>query len=330
MQIGMIGLGRMGANMVQRLLAGGHACVVYDSDKSNCDELAALGAQVADSLEDMVRTLEAPRPIWMMVPHEVVDDVIAKLVTLLEPDDIIIDGGNSYFPDDVRRARDLATRNIRYVDVGTSGGIWGRERGYCLMIGGADGAVSHLEPVFRTLAPGEDAAPATLGRSNDASSAHLGFLHCGGHGAGHFVKMVHNGIEYGLMAAYAEGFAMLRKAKEQSADDSAGNQVGQVQLDVDTGEIAELWRRGSVVESWLLDLVAASLHQNPSLKNFSGDVSDSGEGRWMLKTAIDLEVPANVLASALFNRYTSRGEDVYANKVISALRNAFGGHTEDS
>jgi 6-phosphogluconate dehydrogenase len=328
MQIGMIGLGRMGANMVQRLLADDHTCVVYDVTKSARDELATLGAHAADSLEEMVNSLQAPRAIWIMVPDQVVDDVIAELTGLLSDDDIIIDGGNSYFSDDVRRAQNLKERNIRYVDVGTSGGIWGRERGYCLMIGGESEPVKHLEPVFRTLAPGEDVAPRTPGRENDKSSAHLGYLHCGGHGAGHFVKMVHNGIEYGVMAAYGEGFAMLHKAKEEGADASVRSRVGRMQLDVDTGEIAEVWRRGSVVGSWLLDLAAASLHQDPALKAFSGEVADSGEGRWTVKTAVDLGVPAHVLASALFNRFSSRGEGTYANKVLSALRHAFGGHIE--
>jgi 6-phosphogluconate dehydrogenase len=265
-----------------------------------------------------------------MVPDKVVDDVIEELAGLLSEDDIIIDGGNSYFPDDVRRAESLKKHNIRYVDVGTSGGVWGRERGYCLMIGGESDAVNYLEPVFRTLAPGEEAAPPTPGRDNDKSSAHKGYLHCGGHGAGHFVKMVHNGIEYGVMAAYGEGFAMLHKAQEEGTDVSVGSHVGKVQLDADTGEIAELWRRGSVVGSWLLDLAAASLHQDPALKDFSGDVADSGEGRWTVKTAVDMGVPAHVLATALFNRFSSRGEGTYANKVLSALRYAFGGHVEKS
>ncbi len=324
MQIGMIGLGRMGANMVQRLLADGHTCVVYARTKSTRDEMAALGAQAADSLQDMVNSLEAPRAIWIMVPDPVVDDVISELADLLSDDDIIIDGGNSYFPDDMRRAQSLKRHNIRYVDVGTSGGVWGRERGYCLMIGGQSDAVEHLAPVFRTLAPGEDAATHTPGRKNDKSSAHQGYLHCGGHGAGHFVKMVHNGIEYGVMAAYGEGFAMLHKAHEEGSGDG----VGQVQLAVDTGEVAELWRRGSVVGSWLLDLAAASLHKDPKLQDFGGDVADSGEGRWTVKTAVDLGVPAHVLSAALFNRFSSRGEGTYANKVLSALRYAFGGHVE--
>lgn len=329
MQIGIIGLGRMGANMTQRLLAHGHACVVYDQDKGAAAQTGAHGAQVVDTLEDLVRALEAPRALWLMVPHDVVDDVIGRLTPLLGKEDIVVDGGNSHYPDDVRRAAELKQHNIRYVDVGTSGGTWGRERGYCLMIGGEHSAVKHLEPIFNSLAPGEDAEHGTPGRSNDKSSAHMGYLHCGGHGAGHFVKMVHNGIEYGLMAAYGEGLAMLHKAQEQGADDSSTSSAAQVRLDVDTGEIAEVWRRGSVVGSWLLDLVAASLHQDSALDAFSGRVADSGEGRWMLKTAVDLEVPANVLATALFNRFNSRDEAIYANKVLSALRRSFGGHTEE-
>ncbi len=324
MQIGMIGLGRMGANMVQRLLADGHTCVVYARTKSTRDEMASLGAQAADSLQDMVNSLEAPRPIWIMVPDRVVDDVISELADLLSDDDIIIDGGNSYFPDDVRRAQSLKKHNIRYVDVGTSGGVWGRERGYCLMIGGETDAVKYIEPVLQTLAPGEEGASPTPGRDNGKSSAHQGYLHCGGHGAGHFVKMVHNGIEYGVMAAYGEGFAMLHKAHQEGSGD--GDM--QVQLAADTGEVAELWRRGSVVGSWLLDLAAASLHKDPKLQDFSGDVADSGEGRWTVKTAVDLGVPAHVLSAALFNRFNSRGEGTYANKVLSALRYAFGGHVE--
>ncbi len=328
MQIGMIGLGRMGTGMVQRLLSDGHDCVVYDQTKSRREDLAAQGAQAADSLADMVESLDAPRPLWIMLPEQDVDDVIDQLIALLGKDDIIIDGGNSYFPEDVRRAKKLKRHDIRYVDVGTSGGVWGRDRGYCLMIGGQSDEVSYLEPVFRTLAPGEDAASRTPGRVNEKSSAHKGYLHCGGHGAGHFVKMVHNGIEYGVMAAYGEGFAMLHKSREEGAEISLGDHDGRMELDVDTGEIAELWRRGSVVGSWLLDLAAASLHQDPALKAFSGDVADSGEGRWTVKTAVDLGVPAHVLSTALFNRFSSRGEGTYANKVLSALRYAFGGHIE--
>jgi 6-phosphogluconate dehydrogenase len=327
MQIGMIGLGRMGANMVQRLLTDDHDCVVYARTKSTRDEMAALGAEAADSVEDLVNRLQRPRAVWIMVPDPVVDDVIVQIAGLLDDDDIIVDGGNSYFPDDVRRAQSLKKQNIRYLDVGTSGGVWGRERGYCLMIGGDSDAVSHLEPIFQTLSPGTDAAPATPGRDNDKSSAHQGYLHCGGHGAGHFVKMVHNGIEYGVMAAFGEGFAMLDKARDEGA---ASPRTHGVDLNADTGEIAELWRRGSVVGSWLLDLAASSLHKDPTLANFSGDVADSGEGRWTVKTAVELGVPAHVLSTALFNRFSSRGEGTYANKVLSALRYAFGGHVEES
>jgi 6-phosphogluconate dehydrogenase len=330
MQIGMIGLGRMGANMVQRLSAGGHTCVVYDRTKSTRDELAALGAHVANSLDDMVDILESPRPIWIMVPAKAVDNVIDELTGLLGNEDIIIDGGNSYFPDDIRRAQNLKKHNIRYVDVGTSGGVWGRERGYCLMVGGESDAVRFLEPIFQTLAPGEHAAPQSFGRDNHRSTAHHGYLHCGGHGAGHFVKMVHNGVEYGVMAAYGEGFAILHKAGEKSTDARDSDGVEFVDLTADTGEIAELWRRGSVVGSWLLDLAATRLHQDPALRDFSGDVADSGEGRWTIKTAIDLGVPAHVLSAALFDRFSSRGEATYANKVLSALRYSFGGHVEKS
>lgn len=319
MQIGMIGLGRMGANMVRRLLAGDHSCVVYDTSRAARDELAGQGAEAAGSLHDLVESLSCPRSIWIMVPDQEVDGVIDGLVDSLDEGDIIIDGGNSYFPDDVRRADRLRRVGIRYVDVGTSGGVWGRERGYCLMIGGEREVVDHLGPVFRTLAPGERAASPTPGRDNDKSTAHRGYLHCGGHGAGHFVKMVHNGIEYGLMAAYGEGFAMLHRAREVDSE---------ILLDTDAGEIAELWRRGSVVGSWLLDLAAASLHRDPSLTDYAGDVADSGEGRWAVKTAVELGVPAHVLAAALFNRFSSRGEGTYANKVLSALRLAFGGHVE--
>jgi 6-phosphogluconate dehydrogenase len=327
MQIGMIGLGRMGANMVHRLLAGGHECVVYALSETTRQEMASHGAEAADSIENLVERLVTPRTIWIMVPDQVVDEVIGQLSGLLGADDTIIDGGNSYFPDDVRRAQNLKKQNIRYLDVGTSGGTWGRDRGYCLMIGGEKDAVDHLEPIFRTLAPGQDAAPPTPGRQKGKSTADRGYLHCGGHGAGHFVKMVHNGIEYGVMAAYAEGFAMLKTAQEEGAGAPATHGM---QIDVDTGEVAELWRRGSVVGSWLLDLAAMSLSRDPALAEFDGDVADSGEGRWTVKTAVDLGVPAHVLSMALFNRYSSRGKATYANKVLSALRFAFGGHVEKS
>lgn len=304
MQIGMIGVGRMGANMVQRLLADGHQCVVYDQDNTAQAELVGAGAVSTESLESLVAALESPRVIWMMLPASAVDYVVGQLGEILASGDTVIDGGNSNFQDDRRRAETLAGGKIHYVDVGTSGGIWGRERGYCLMIGGDKQVVQQLDPLFQSLVP-------AVGK---------GHLHCGGHGAGHFVKMVHNGVEYGLMAAYAEGFAVLDKAAQT---DTAPI------LDVDSGEVAEVWRHGSVVGSWLLDLAAGALHEDPSLKNFGGEVADSGEGRWFVKTATDLGVPAHVITAALFERFSSRGEATYANRVLSAMRFAFGGHTED-
>jgi 6-phosphogluconate dehydrogenase len=300
----MIGVGRMGANMVQRLLADGHQCVVYDQDKTAQAELVSAGAAPADRLESLIASLESPRVIWIMVPAAAVDDVIGQLDNILEAGDTVIDGGNSNFQDDGLRAEMLAASKINYVDVGTSGGVWGRERGYCLMIGGDKQVVQQLDPLFKSLAPAAD----------------RGYLHCGGHGAGHFVKMVHNGIEYGLMAAYAEGFAMLDKAAQT---DTAP------MLDVNSAEVAEVWRHGSVVGSWLLDLAADALHEDPSLQNFGGEVADSGEGRWFVKTATDLGIPAHVITAALFERFSSRGEATYANRVLSAMRFAFGGHTED-
>jgi 6-phosphogluconate dehydrogenase len=300
----MIGLGRMGSGMVQRLLAGGHECVVYDQDEKAAAKLVGAGATTAESLESLAALLESPRAIWIMLPAAVVDEVIGQLSKLLEAGDTVIDGGNTDFEDDLRRAEALAATNINYVDVGTSGGVWGRERGYCLMIGGDKKVVQQLDPLFQSLAPEAD----------------KGYLHCGGHGAGHFVKMVHNGIEYGLMAAYAEGFAVLDKA--------AQTDTGPI-LDVDSGEVAEVWRHGSVVGSWLLDLAAGALQEDPSLKNFGGEVADSGEGRWFVKTATDLGIPAHVITAALYERFSSRGDATYANKVLSAMRFAFGGHTED-
>jgi len=326
MQIGMIGLGRMGSNMVLRLQEGGHQCRCYSRHPETEADVVEAGAFVTGSLDELVAGLQAPRAVWLMVPDPVVDNVIGQLAPLLSPGDIIIDGGNSYFPEDVRRARELAEQGIEYVDVGTSGGIWGRERGYCLMIGGPAEAVRRLEPVFQTLSPARDSVPATPGRDAPGSSADQGWLHCGGSGAGHFVKMVHNGIEYGMMAAFAEGFAMLSRAHDEGA--GSGIDGAPVKLDADPGEVAELWRRGSVVGSWLLDLAAASLHRDPSLQGFSGHVSDSGEGRWTVKTATDMGVPAQVITAALFARFASRGEADYANKVLSALRHAFGGHVE--
>ncbi len=320
MQIGMIGVGRMGANMVQRLLADGHQCVVYDQDNTAQAELVGAGAVSTESLESLVAALESPRVIWMMLPASAVDYVVGQLGEILASGDTVIDGGNSNFQDDRRRAETLAGGKIHYVDVGTSGGIWGRERGYCLMIGGDEQVVQQLDPLFQSLVPAADSVPQTRARSAGKSTADKGYLHCGGHGAGHFVKMVHNGIEYGLMAAYAEGFAVLDKAAQAETG---------LTLDVDSGEVAELWRRGSVVGSWLLDLAAESLHEDPSLQNFGGEVADSGEGRWFVKTATDLGVPAHVITAALFERFSSRGEATYANRVLSAMRFAFGGHTED-
>lgn len=320
MQIGMIGLGKMGSNMVRRLQAGGHQCVVYDQDVAAVRALQGQGAVAAASLAELATELAAPRCVWIMVPDTVVDKVVDDLAEHLQRGDVIVDGGNSYFPDDVRRAKALAASGIEYLDVGTSGGVWGLERGYCLMIGGNAAPVALLQPIFATLAPGASAAPQTPGKPDSGSSAGQGYLHCGGHGAGHFVKMVHNGIEYGLMAAYAEGFAMLDKAGKM---DNAP-----VELAAGPGDIAELWRRGSVVGSWLLDLAAVSLQQDPSLSAFSGEVSDSGEGRWTVKTATDMAIPAHVLTAAVYQRFSSRGEADYANKVLSALRHAFGGHLE--
>ncbi len=329
MQIGMIGLGRMGANMVMRLCDSGHKCVAYARDLSHVPpELQNSEAFVTDSMESFIAELAPPRAVWIMVPNPVVDSVIEQITPHLEAGDVIIDGGNTYFPEDMRRAVALQESGIEYLDVGTSGGVWGRERGYCLMIGGNAAAVDLLDPVFRTLSPDQSSAPATPGRSAASGTADLGYLHCGGHGAGHFVKMIHNGIEYGMMAAFAEGFAILNKAGDEGVD--LGAAMPAMALDTDPGEIAELWRRGSVVGSWLLDLAASSMHQDPTLEEFSGHVSDSGEGRWTVKTATDMGVPAHVLTAALYSRFASRGEADYSNKVLSALRFAFGGHVEES
>jgi 6-phosphogluconate dehydrogenase len=334
MQLGMVGLGRMGANMVRRLLKDGHQCVVFDLSPKAKEALVQEGAEGASSFEDIVRKLEKPRAIWLMVPAAAVDGTIASLAPHLETGDILIDGGNSYYVDDIRRARELASKRIHYVDAGTSGGVWGLERGYCLMIGGPKQAVTHLDPVFRSLAPGAGQIPRTPGREELKSTAELGYLHCGPSGAGHFVKMVHNGIEYGVMAAYAEGFNILQHAnagKEQHEVDAETTPLrdpGLYEYDFDLRDIAELWRRGSVIASWLLDLSAAALAKDPSLSAFGGRVSDSGEGRWTIKAAIDEAVPAPVLASALFERFSSRGEADFADKLLSAMRYEFGGHLE--
>ena len=334
MQLGMIGLGRMGANMVHRLLAGGHRCVVFDRSPQTVEELARANAVGASSLGDFVKKLETPRAIWLMVPAAVVDATIDELLPLLARGDIVIDGGNSYYVDDLRRAQALAPRGIHYVDVGTSGGVWGRERGYCLMIGGEDAIVKHLDPIFATLAPGAGTIARTPGRETLDGTAERGYLHCGPNGAGHFVKMVHNGIEYGIMAAYAEGFGILRSANvgkrghDVDAETTPLRDPAQYQYELNLPDIAELWRRGSVVASWLLDLSAAALVKDPELKAFQGRVSDSGEGRWTIKAAIDEAVPAPVLTCALYERFASRGNADFADKVLSAMRYEFGGHLE--
>ena len=334
MQLGMIGLGRMGADMVRRLSQGGQRCVVFDVQPAAVQRLQQEGIAGASTLEDLVARLEKPRAVWLMVPAAVVDSTLEKLVPLLEPGDIVIDGGNSHYHDDIRRGNELAAKKLHYVDVGTSGGVAGRERGYCLMIGGETDIVKHLEPVFAALAPGVAAAPPTAGRQQDSSTAEQGFLHCGPQGAGHFVKMVHNGIEYGMMAAYAEGLNILRHAnagrqsREIDAETSPLRDPQFYQYDLNLGDIAELWRRGSVISSWLLDLIAGTLSRDGDLKDFAGRVSDSGEGRWTIDAAIDEGVPVPVLSAALFARFTSRGEAEFANRVLSALRKDFGGHAE--
>jgi 6-phosphogluconate dehydrogenase len=334
MQLGMVGLGRMGANMVRRLVRGGHQCVVYDRSAQAVKELAKDNATGADSPADLVKKLNRPRAIWLMVPAGVVDKSIAEFLPLLEEGDILIDGGNSYYVDDIRRAKELAAKKIHYVDVGTSGGVWGLERGYCMMIGGEKEVVQRLDPIFATLAPGIGDIPRTPGRDKMGGTAEQGYLHCGTNGAGHFVKMVHNGIEYGIMAAYAEGLSVLNSA-------NAGKQTGDTdaettplrdpenyQFDINLGDVTEVWRRGSVIASWLLDLTASALVSDPKLAKFEGRVSDSGEGRWTIKAAIDEGVPVPVLTTALYERFSSRGEADYQDKLLSAMRFGFGGHLE--
>ncbi len=334
MQLGMIGLGRMGANMVRRLLKGGHQCVVFDRSPNTVSELAKEKAVGTSSLADLVKKLAKPRAVWLMVPAAVVDATIDELLPALEAGDILIDGGNSYYVDDIRRAKELAPRRVHYVDVGTSGGVWGLERGYCMMIGGENDVVARLDPIFATLAPGKGDIPRTPGREKVAGTAEQGYLHCGPNGAGHFVKMVHNGIEYGIMAAYAEGIGILRAAnvgKRSHAADAETTPLREpdhYQYDFDLPEIAEVWRRGSVIASWLLDLSASALLKDPSLARFAGRVSDSGEGRWTIKAAIDEAVPAHVLTAALYERFSSRGEADFADKLLSAMRFEFGGHVE--
>jgi 6-phosphogluconate dehydrogenase len=334
MQLGMIGLGRMGANMVRRLLRGGHRCVVYNKTPKPVEELVQEKATGSTSLQDFVTKLEKPRTIWLMVPAAAVDETIVGLLPYVEPEDILIDGGNSYYVDDIRRAKELASKGIHYVDVGTSGGVWGLERGYCMMIGGEKKLVQHLDPIFSTLAPGTGDLPRTPGREQLGGTAEQGYLHCGPNGAGHFVKMVHNGIEYGLMAAYAEGLGVLHGAnvgKNQDAVDAETTPLRNpehYQYALDLRDITEVWRRGSVIASWLLDLTAASLVKDPTLSQFAGRVSDSGEGRWTIMAAIDEAVPVPVLSSALYQRFTSRGMADYQDRLLSAMRFGFGGHLE--
>jgi 6-phosphogluconate dehydrogenase len=337
MQIGMIGLGRMGANMVRRLLTGGHQCVVFDRSPKAVQELVEEKAVGSSSLADFVKKLTKPRAVWLMVPAAVVDQTIADLLSSLERDDILIDGGNSYYVDDIRRAKELAQKGIHYVDVGTSGGVWGLERGYCMMIGGENAVVKHLDPILARLAPGMgNEIPRTPGREKVGGTAEQGYLHCGPNGAGHFVKMVHNGIEYGIMGAYAEGLGILRAANvgkqkhEVDAETTPLRDPEHYQYDLNLPDITEVWRRGSVIASWLLDLTAAALIQDPALKKFEGRVSDSGEGRWTMKAAIDEAVPAHVLTAALYERFSSRGAADFADKLLSAMRYEFGGHLEKS
>ncbi|NKL21793.1 phosphogluconate dehydrogenase (NAD(+)-dependent, decarboxylating) [Rhizobium leguminosarum] len=337
MQLGMVGLGRMGSFMVQRLMRGDHECVVYDARLESVAELVALGATGSSSLKDFVTKLARPRAIWLMLPAGTTDKVIHELLPLLATGDIIIDGGNSYYHDDIRRGADLISKGIHYIDVGTSGGVFGLERGYCLMIGGEKSIVESLSPLFATLAPGKGSTEASPNRSATASStAELGYLHCGPHGAGHFVKMVHNGIEYGLMAAYAEGLNILQNANigsgahEIDAETAPLSHPEHYQYDLDLPDIAEVWRRGSVITSWLLDLTADALHADPALSKYAGRVSDSGEGRWTIMAAIDESVPTPVLSAALYGRFASRDNDEFANKVLSAMRAGFGGHVEKS
>jgi 6-phosphogluconate dehydrogenase len=334
MQIGMVGLGRMGANMVRRLTKGGHECVAHDVQESAIQALLQPGVVGASSIAELVEKLERPRVIWLMVPAAVVDDDLAALVPLLESGDIIIDGGNSYYHDDIRRGKELSLRDIHYLDVGTSGGVVGLERGYCLMIGGEKKIVEYLAPIFTTLSPGVDAAPLTSGRVKSGSTADLGYLHCGPQGAGHFVKMIHNGIEYGIMGAYAEGLNILRHANvgttkaEADAETTPLRNPEHYQYELDLPEITELWRRGSVIGSWLLDLTAEAFVSDPKLEGYAGRVSDSGEGRWTIMAAIDEAVPAPILSAALFERFSSRGEADFGDKVLSAMRHSFGGHIE--
>lgn len=334
MKIGMVGMGRMGANMARRIIKHGHEPVVFDVNPVPVKTLATEGATPATSLEDLVSKLESPRAVWLMVPAALVDETLSKLQPLLDRGDIVIDGGNSYYRDDIQRSKKMAQSGIHYIDVGVSGGVWGLERGYCLMIGGNADACKHLDPIFQALAPGEASAPRTPGRGERGGTSVDGYLRCGPSGAGHFVKMVHNGIEYGIMAAYAEGFNILahanvgKKAQEKDAETAPLSDPEAYSYDLDLPEIAELWRRGTVIASWLLDLSADAMAQDPELKNFAGRVSDSGEGRWTVQAAIETGSPAPVLATALFERFATRGEAQVADKLLSAMRSEFGGHAE--
>src|ERR1700728_2156704 len=334
MQLGMIGLGRMGANMVRRLQKNGHQCVVYDRSAESVKQLSGDGATGSTSLDDFIKKLNKPRAVWLMVPAGVVDATLHELTSKLDVGDIVIDGGNSYYIDDIRRAKELSSKGIHYVDVGTSGGVWGLERGYCQMIGGETEIVKHLDPIFKTLAPGRGNVDRTPGREKVGGTAEEGYLHCGPSGGGHFVKMVHNGIEYGLMAAYAEGLNILHHANvghktgEIDAETTPLRDPEHYQFDFNLSDVAEVWRRGSVISSWLLDLTAAALTKSPALAEFAGHVSDSGEGRWTIKAAIDEGVPAPVLTASLYERFSSRGEADFADKLLSAMRFEFGGHLE--
>jgi 6-phosphogluconate dehydrogenase len=334
MQLGMIGLGRMGANMVRRLINGGHECVVFDRNPASVADLGKAGAAGSSSLDEFLNKLKPPRAVWLMVPAAVVDQTLEQLASHMQEGDIIIDGGNSYYIDDIRRAQELQPRGIHYADVGTSGGVWGLERGYCLMIGGEPEIVKHLDPIFKTLAPGRGSIDRTPGREKVGGTAEEGYLHCGPVGGGHFVKMVHNGIEYGIMAAYAEGLNILhhanvgKTARESDAETTPLRNPEHYRYDFNLADVTEVWRRGSVVASWLLDLTAISLLDQPTLEKFSGRVSDSGEGRWTINAAIDEGAPVPVLSAALFQRFTSRGESDFASKLLSAMRFQFGGHLE--
>ncbi len=334
MQLGMVGLGRMGSYMVLRLMKAGHECVVYDTHPEAMQSLAQKGAKASSSLEDFAKKLSKPRAVWMMVPAAAVDAVLKSLTSVLESGDIVIDGGNSYYHDDIRRAEELKGKGIHYVDCGTSGGVWGAERGYCLMIGGEDKTVQHLDPIFKSLAPGVGSAARTPGRTGEPSPSENGYLYCGPNGAGHFVKMVHNGIEYGMMAALAEGLNIIKHAnvgKTKQEDDAETTPLRHPELyqyDINLPEVAEVWRRGSVIGSWLLDLTASALHEKPDLSEFAGRVSDSGEGRWTVQAAVDEGIPSPVISAALFSRFASRGAEEFSNRVLSAMRYEFGGHKE--